>query len=111
MARVGSPAGAADVRGRREWIRRATLLFGGVVRDDRAAHHGRTKVILQGIADRDLVGIASTEAVRGVANEYARQMLDEIARRLEELATSEPAKAREGSSRLAVLDISNARRR
>lgn len=71
----------------------------------------RTKVTLQGMADRDLVGTASTEAVRGVANEYVRQMLDEIARRLEDLATSEPARARQGSSRLAVLDISNARRR
>jgi hypothetical protein len=38
-------------------------------------------------------------------------MLDEIARRLEELVTSEPAKAREGSNRLAVHDVSNARRR
>jgi hypothetical protein len=71
----------------------------------------RTKVILQGMADRDLVGAASTEAVRGVANEYVRQMLAEIARTLEELATSEPARAREGSSRLAVLDITNASRR
>lgn len=55
---------------------------------------GRTKVILQGMAVRDLVGsLASTEAVRGVANEYVRQLLDEIAKRLEQLATSEPAKA------------------
>jgi hypothetical protein len=72
----------------------------------------RTKVILLGMADRDLVGtLAPTEAVRGVANEYVRQMLDEIARRLEELAMSEPAKATEGSSRLVVLDVGNARRR
>jgi len=64
------------------------------------------------MADRALVGTqAPTEAVRGVANEYVRQMLDEIARRLEELVTSEPAKAREGSNRLAVHDVSNARRR
>jgi hypothetical protein len=77
-----------------------------------AATRGRTKVILQGMADRALVGApAPTEAVRGVANEYVRQMLDEIARRLEDLATSEPAKAREGSSRLAVHVVSNARRR
>jgi hypothetical protein len=56
---------------------------------------GRTKVILQGMADRDLVGtLASTATVRGVANEYVRQLLDEIARRLEQLATSEPAKAK-----------------
>jgi hypothetical protein len=58
---------------------------------------GRTKVILQGMADRDLVGtLAPTETVRGVANEYVRQLLDEIARRLEELATSGPAKAKVG---------------
>ena len=56
---------------------------------------GRTKVILQGMADRDLIGIpATTETVRGVANEYVRQLLDEVARRLEEMATSEPAKAK-----------------
>ena len=60
-----------------------------------APTRGRTKVILQGMADRALVGTqAPTEAVRGVANEYVRQMLDEIARRLEELGTSEPAKAK-----------------
>ena len=59
---------------------------------------GRTKVILQGMADRDLIGTpATTESVRGVANEYVRQLLDEIARRLEELAKSEPAKAKAGS--------------
>ena len=59
---------------------------------------GRTKIMLQGIADRDLVGtLAPTEMVRGVANEYGRQLLDEIARRLEELATSEPARAKAGS--------------
>jgi hypothetical protein len=59
---------------------------------------GRTKVILQGMAERDLVGtLAPTETVRGVANEYARQLLDEIARRLEALATREPAKATVGS--------------
>lgn len=58
---------------------------------------GRTKVILQGMAVRDLVGtLAPTETVRGVANEYVRQLLDEIARRLEQLATSEPAKAEAG---------------
>lgn len=56
---------------------------------------GRTKVILQGMADRDLIGTpATTETVRGVANEYVRQLLDEVARRLEEMATSEPAKAK-----------------
>ena len=70
----------------------------------------RTKVILQGMADRDLVGVASTETVRGVANEYARVMLADIAGRLEELARREPGKAT-GPNRLAVLDISNARRR
>lgn len=75
------------------------------------AQRDRTKVSLQAMADRDLVGAASTETVRGVANEYVRQMLDEIARRLEELAPSEPAGAGERSSRLAVLDISSARRR
>ncbi|HVC77109.1 MAG TPA: hypothetical protein VND96_11425 [Candidatus Micrarchaeaceae archaeon] len=59
---------------------------------------GRTKVILQGMAGRDLIGTpASTETVRGVANEYVRQLLDEIARRLEELAKSKPAKAKAGS--------------
>lgn len=59
---------------------------------------GRTKVTLQGMADRDLVGtLAPTETVRGVANEYVRQLLDEIAGRLEELATNEPAKAKAGS--------------
>lgn len=58
---------------------------------------GRTKVILQGMADRELVGtLAPAETVRGVANEYVRQLLDEIARRLEELATREPAKAKAG---------------
>lgn len=73
---------------------------------------GRTKVILQGMADRDLIGTpATTETVRGVANEYVRQMLDEIARRLEELASSEPAKGKEGSTRLAIQDVSNARTR
>lgn len=77
-----------------------------------APTRGRTKVILQGTADRALAGTsAPTEAVRGVANEYVRQMLDEIARRLEELATSEPVKAREGPRRLAVHDASNARTR
>jgi hypothetical protein len=56
---------------------------------------GRTKIVLQGMADRDLAGtLAPTETVRGVANEYVRQLLDEIARRLEELGTSEPAKAK-----------------
>jgi len=56
---------------------------------------GRTKVILQGRADRDLVGTpAKTESVRGIANEYVRQMLDEIVRRLEEMAAGEPAKAK-----------------
>jgi hypothetical protein len=60
--------------------------------------HSRTKVVLQGMADRDLIGtLAPTETVRGVANEYVRQLLDEIARRLEQLATSEPAKAKAGS--------------
>ncbi len=55
---------------------------------------GRTKIILQGMAERDLAGtLAPTETVRGLANEYVRQLLDEIARRLEELAASEPAKA------------------
>jgi hypothetical protein len=55
----------------------------------------RTKVVLQGMADRDLVGpLAPTETVRGVANEYVRQLLDEIAKRLEQLATSEPATAK-----------------
>jgi hypothetical protein len=55
---------------------------------------GRTKIILQGMAERDLAGTqAPTETVRGLANEYVRQLLDEIARRLEELVTSEPAKA------------------
>ncbi len=59
---------------------------------------GRTKVILQGLADRDLAGkTAPTEAVRGVANEYVRQLLDEIATRLEELAKGEPVKAATGS--------------
>jgi hypothetical protein len=54
----------------------------------------RTKIVLQGMADRDLIGtLAPTETVRGVANEYVRQLLDEIARRLEDLATSQPAKA------------------
>jgi cell division septum initiation protein DivIVA len=49
------------------------------------------------MAVRDLVGtLAPTETVRGVANEYVRQLLDEIARRLEQLATSEPAKAEAG---------------
>ena len=73
---------------------------------------GRTKIILQGMADRDLVGaLAPTEAVRGVANEYVRQMIDQIASRLEELATSEPANSHEGPSRLVVHDISNVRRR
>lgn len=44
----------------------------------------RAKVILHGMADRDLLGaLAPTEAVRGVANEYARQLLGEIAGRLE----------------------------
>jgi hypothetical protein len=62
------------------------------------------------MADRDLVGAASTEAVRGVANEYVRLMLAEIAGRLKELATSEPAAA-SGPGRLAVVDISNARTR
>ena len=56
---------------------------------------GRTKVILQAMADRDLVGTpAPTETVRGVANEYGRQLLDEIAKRLEELATGEPVKVK-----------------
>jgi len=32
------------------------------------------------------------QTVSSLANEYVRQLLDEIARRLEELATSEPAK-------------------
>lgn len=53
---------------------------------------GRTKVILQGMADRNLAGtLAPTETVRGVANEYVRQLLDEIVRRLEELTASKPA--------------------
>jgi hypothetical protein len=53
---------------------------------------GRTKIVLQGIADRNLVGtLAPTETVRGVANEYVRQQLDEIARRLEALGTKELA--------------------
>lgn len=52
----------------------------------------RTKLVLQGMADRDLVGtLAPTAAVREVANQYARQLLDEIASRLEELAKSESA--------------------
>jgi hypothetical protein len=56
---------------------------------------GRTKIILQGMADRDLIGTpATTETVRGVANEYVRQLLDEVARRLEEMAASEPAKTK-----------------
>ncbi len=56
---------------------------------------GRTKVILQAMADRDLVGTpAPTETVRGVANEYGRQLLDEIAKRLEQLATGEPVKVK-----------------
>jgi hypothetical protein len=55
---------------------------------------GRTKIVLQGMAERDLAGTqAPTETVRGLANEYVRQLLDEIAKRLEELAASEPAKA------------------
>jgi hypothetical protein len=56
---------------------------------------GRTKIVLQGMADRSLVGtLAPTETVRGVANEYVRQLLDEIARRLEALGTKKPAKAK-----------------
>jgi hypothetical protein len=82
----------------------------GTLEFTEAPTRGRTKVILQGMADRDLLGTpAPTEAVRGVANEYVRQMLDQIARRLEELTTSEPVKAIEGSSRLAVHDVTNAR--
>lgn len=58
----------------------------------------RTKVTVQGMADRQLVGgTAQTTAVRGVANEYVRQLLDEIAKRLEELAKGVPATARTGS--------------
>ena len=53
----------------------------------------RAKLILHGMADRDLLGaLASTESVRGVANEYARQLLSEIAARLEARARG-PAKS------------------
>jgi hypothetical protein len=56
---------------------------------------GRTKVMLQGMAERDLAGtLAPTETVRALANEYVRQLLDEIARRLEALASSELATAK-----------------
>jgi len=55
---------------------------------------GRTKLVLRGTADRDLLGtMAPTAAVREVADEYARQLLDEIASRLEKLAKSEPVGA------------------
>lgn len=65
-----------------------------------APTQGRTKVTLQGMADRGLAdALASTELVRGVANEYGRQLLDEIASRLEELAASEPAEAVTGTLR------------
>ena len=58
----------------------------------------RTKVIVHGMADRQLVGgTAQPGVVRGVANEYVRQLLDEIARRLEELAKGEPVTAKAGS--------------
>jgi hypothetical protein len=60
-----------------------------------------TKVNVHGTADRQLVGAsAQTAAVQGVANEYVRQLLDEVARRLEELAKGLPATPGAGPPRL-----------
>jgi hypothetical protein len=56
----------------------------GAIEFSRVPKQTRTKLILHGVADRDLLGaLASTETVRGVANEYARQLLSAIVTKLE----------------------------
>jgi len=53
-----------------------------------------SKVRLDGAAARDLAGPgAPAEAARHVANGYGRQLLNEVACRLEELSTDRPVKA------------------
>jgi hypothetical protein len=58
----------------------------GSLEFSQAATRMRTKVMLQGMVERDLIGAAmATDEVRSVANEYARQLLEGIARHLEDL--------------------------